>query len=623
MRPRKDCRELIFFAFLAVAVFLKFYVLEFEVAGYWQRTPISLAASAAVIVMFLVPVTLFWRRGRFALALVFDFAVTALVITDLLHIRYYSDLFSFHNIGLSTQVGEISESVLALFSPSDILYFIDMPVLAVYFFFFKKISVHSFFRKITKKRLAYSCLLFAAAAGVFSLRIYTYNSTTPGVLRFMWDRPAVCSNVGAVTYHMADTRNIIADFVSRKAPTSDEITQIKETFDEKNANEKLPAGIFGIAKGKNLIVIQVESLQSFAIGLKYRGREVTPNLNKFFKEASFAKYAYNQTAAGNSADAEFIANTGLYPSPAGVAYTRFAGNQYRALPQTLRDTGYATLAMHGDRAGFWNRGHMYPALGFETFISRKDFVYDEGIGMGLSDKSFFRQALPILKQEKRPFYAFLVTLTSHYPFNFQGIAEQSGFDAGPLKGTVVGDYLTAIHYFDTQFGKLIKGLKKNGLYDNSVIAVYGDHNAIPKWDSPNLSKLLKIDLKQEYNWKRVSSVPLMINVPGVRRLAVNKKAAIGLAALPRSLCIILGIDFKSGLGGDYFDENAGDAPVIFRNGSYVTGDTFVQPSKKSAVNVHTGKGSDYGTFSDITDFAAKMLGLSDKILEYDLMPKIF
>ena len=74
--------------------------------------------------------------------------------------------------------------------------------------------------------------------------------------------------------------------------------------------------------------------------------------------------------------------------------------------------------MHGDRAGFWNRAHMYPALGFERFVSKKDYEVDEVFGLGLSDGSFFRQSLAMLEAQERPFYAFLVTLSSHYPFGF-------------------------------------------------------------------------------------------------------------------------------------------------------------------------------------------------------------
>ncbi|MCC8056709.1 LTA synthase family protein [Cloacibacillus sp.] len=617
----RDYRELIFFSFMAVALFFKFYFLEYEVSRLVVRVPLSVAASAAIVAMFVLFVSLFWRRGRFALALLLDFLLTALVITDILHMRYYSDLFTFHNLGLSTQVGEVSESVFALFSVRDLLYFIDIPLLFGYFRIFRRISVHPFFHKITLRRCFWTLLLFAAAAAVLSFHIRTYNKKVPGVLRSMWDRPSVCNNVGALTYHAVDSWNTLTDRAARPKLSASELEEVRDWFGENLARQRRPQGVFGAAKGKNLIVIQVESLQSFVIGLKVGGREVTPNLNAFAKEASLASNVYNQTGSGNSSDAEFLANAALYPAASGVAYTRFAGNHYEAFPKTLRDNGYRVFAMHGDRPGFWNRGHMYPALGFEKFISKKDYVNDESIGMGLSDKSFFRQSLEMLTQERQPFYSFMVTLTSHYPYNFPRLMEQADFDAGEYKGTVVGSYLAAIHYLDREFGVFIKGLKRSGLYDRSVIALYGDHNAIPRWDSTTLSKLLGTDFTKDHNWRYVQRVPLMINVPGVKRLVWNRKMALGLVNLPRSLALLLGIDFNSGLGTDIFDDS--EAPVIFRNGSYVVGEIFVEPAKKSAVNVKSGESRDYAAYAGMTEKVRKILDVSDKILEYDLMPELY
>ncbi|EXG78660.1 LTA synthase family protein [Cloacibacillus evryensis] len=617
----RDYRELIFFSFMILAIFLKFYFLEYEVSRAVTRVPFSVAASLAIAAALVLPASLFWHRGRLALSLLLDFMLTALVITDILHMRYYSDLFTFHNLGLSAQVGEVSESVFALFSAKDLLYFFDIPVLFGYFRIFRHISVHPFFHRITRRRFFRTCLLFAAAVAVVAFHISGYNKKVPGVLRSMWDRPAVCNNVGALTYHLADSWNTLTDRAARPKLSASELEGVREWFEGHLSRQRRPQGVFGIARGKNLIVIQVESLQSFAVGLKVGGREVTPNLNAFVREASLASNVYNQTGSGNSSDAEFLANAALYPAASGVAYTRFAGNHYAALPGVLRENGYRAVAMHGDRAGFWNRGHMYPALGFERFISKKDYVNDESIGMGLSDRSFFRQSLAMLSRERQPFYAFMITLTSHYPYSFPKLLEQAAFDAGEYKGTVVGSYLAAIHYLDREFGAFIKGLKKSGLYDKSVIALYGDHNAIPRWDSPTLSKLLGIDFTKDHNWRYVQRVPLVINVPGVKKLGWNHKMALGLVNLPRSLALLLGIDFESGLGTDIFDGS--DAPVIFRNGSYVTGEIFVEPAKKSAVNVRSGEPRDYSVYAEMTERVKKTLDISDKILEYDLMPQIY
>ncbi len=615
-----DRRELIFFALWGLAVFLKFFGLECEVWCRLPRAPLAYALSASLCAAFAAALSLLPRRARFACALVLDFAFSALIVTDLLHLRFYSDLFTFHNFGLSGQVGDVSDSVFALLSPRDALYFCDIPLFFVYYLLAARLRAAPVFGALSPKRAAASCAALALSLGLFVVMLYGYDRRMPNALAAMWDRPAVCCNVGAMAYHIADARNVLRESFGRKKLSEDEIAAAAEAFVA--FREKLappyPAA-FGIARGKNLIMIQAESLQSFAVGLRVNGREVTPNLNRFAREASFAGDLYVQTGLGNSADAEFLANAGLYPARSGVAYIRFADRSYDALPRLLRAHGYATLAMHGDRAGFWNRAHMYPALGFERFVSKKDYEVDEVFGLGLSDGSFFRQSLAMLEAQERPFYAFLVTLSSHYPFGFPELLKAAAFDqGGEAEGTILRSYLAAIHYFDREFGNFIDGLKKDGLFDESVIIVYGDHAAIPKWDSASLSKLIGKDLDEEYEWREANRVPFMAHVPGGVKLPYVKGRALGQIDIPASAASLLGVEFASGLGRNIFAPEPQSSPVIFRSGDYASGGTLVEPAKRTAVDLKDGSRRDYLPFLETSAECARELALSDKILEYGL-----
>ncbi|HIT04054.1 MAG TPA: LTA synthase family protein [Candidatus Caccocola faecipullorum] len=617
---RADRRELIFFALWALVIFLKFFGLECEVWGRLPRAPLAYALSALLCAAFAAALSLLPRRARFACALVLDFAFSALIVTDLLHMRFYSDLFTLHNLGLSGQVDDVSDSVLALLSPRDALYFCDIPLFFVYYLFAARMRAAHVFGALRAKRAAASCAALALSLGVFAFMIYGYDRRMPNALAAMWDRPAVCCNVGAMAYHIADARNVLRESFGRGELSEDETAAAAEEFAAFRAKLAPPyPAAFGIARGKNLIMIQAESLQSFAVGLRVNGREVTPNLNRFAREASFAGDLYVQTGLGNSADAEFLANAGLYPARSGVAYVRFADRSYDALPRLLRAHGYAALAMHGDRAGFWNRAHMYPALGFEKFVSKKDYDVDEVFGLGLSDGSFFRQSLAMLEAQKRPFYAFLVTLSSHYPFGFPELLKAAAFDQGDeAEGAILRSYLAAVHYFDREFGKFIDGLKSSGLYDESVIILYGDHAAIPKWDAASLSKLLGKELGEERGWRAVNMVPLMVRVPGGAKLPHVRGRALGQIDIPDSAASLLGVEFSSGFGRNIFAPEPVSAPVIFRSGDYVSGGTLVEPAKRAAVVLADGAERDYLPFAETSAECARELALSDKILEYGL-----
>ena len=615
-----DRRELIFFALWGLAVFLKFFGLECEVWGRLPRAPLAYALSASLCAAFAAALSLLPRRLRFACAIVLDLAFSALAVTDVLHMRFYSDLFTLHNLGLSAQVDDVSDSVFALLSPRDALYFCDIPLFFVYYLLAARLRAAPVFGALSQKRAVASCAALALSLGLFAVMLYGYDRRMPNALAAMWDRPAVCCNVGAMAYHAADARNVLRESFVRKKLSADEIAAAAEEFAafRKKLASPYPAA-FGAARGKNLIMIQAESLQSFVVGLRVNGREVTPNLNRFAREASFAGDLYVQTGLGNSADAEFLANAGLYPARSGVAYVRFADRSYDALPRLLSANGYATLAMHGDRAGFWNRAHMYRALGFERFVSKKDYEVDEVFGLGLSDGSFFRQSLAMLEAQERPFYAFLVTLSSHYPFGFPELLKAAAFDqGGEAEGTILRSYLAAIHYFDREFGNFIDGLKKDGLFDESVIIVYGDHAAIPKWDSASLSKLIGKDLDEEYEWREANRVPFMAHVPGGVKLPYVKGRALGQIDIPASAASLLGVEFASGLGRNIFAPEPQSSPVIFRSGDYASGETLVEPAKRAAVDLKDGSRRDYLPFLETSAECARELALSDKILEYGL-----
>lgn len=121
-RVMLDHCEGVFFAVLTLLLFIKFYCLELAVSPVATRYPLSVAASFGIIIMLMVLASLVWHSARPYIAFILDILLSLLAVTDLMYLRYYADLFTIGNIGLSAQVGEISESVTALFSPTDLLF---------------------------------------------------------------------------------------------------------------------------------------------------------------------------------------------------------------------------------------------------------------------------------------------------------------------------------------------------------------------------------------------------------------------------------------------------------------------------------------------------------------------
>ncbi len=164
-------------------------------------------------------------------------------------------------------------------------------------------------------------------------------------------------------------------------------------------------------------------------------------------------------------------------------YYRYPENTYPSLAKLVKSNGCNSYVSHAYSSVFWNRRQMYENLMFDEFIDSSCYEMDDLLGWdgtALSDLSFFKQSFDKINT-KDPFYNFLITLTTHYPFDtFRDYKfENDSFDVGEYKGEFIGDYIKAAHYADMTLGIFIEELKSRGLYDNSVIAIYDDHFAVP------------------------------------------------------------------------------------------------------------------------------------------------
>ncbi|HEY9062420.1 MAG TPA: LTA synthase family protein [Pseudobacteroides sp.] len=395
----------------------------------------------------------------------------------------------------------------------------------------------------------------------------------------MYDNNQIIKNMGILYFHGNDVFNFIKDdLLKSKTLTADE----KKQMDDFYKNKQVFGDRFkGAAKGKNLLIVQVESLQGFAMNKTLNGKEITPNLNKLAKENFYFDNYYYQVKGGNTSDAEFLTNTSLYPINEGAVFLRYPTNVYNSLPHALKSRGYSTSSFHAYNPSFWNRAIMYRSLGYDRFISYKDFNIDEFVGWGgyaLSDESFFRQSLEKIDTTS-PFYSMLITLSSHHPYDF--FADKSNVDVNPYDNTVLGNYLGAINYVDRCIGKLIDDLKKRSLYDNTVVVIYGDHSALPRPQAGDLYRLENVE-PNNFNWIKLQKVPLIIHIPGVEGGQTISTASGQVDLLP-TLANLMDIDFPYSMGQDMFNKKEGYA--LLRDSSVVTDKYIYVASEDKAYDV--------------------------------------
>lgn len=530
---------------------------------------------------------------------------------------YYSNFFtlvpvySVYQIG---QIGTVSDSVWYYLKPKYLLFFADFFIL----FFYERHSIgYEEFKiiKITKK--------WRKVVALFSL---TFIIGIMGISqRIVGESQGLYTpyNLGVLSYHMYD----VAKFVSKPDVKPQKVEKVIEDITPDQPQLKG----FGLGLNKNVIVIQAESLQGFILDKTIEEQEITPFLNRLLRDDTlyFSRY-YEQVGWGNTSDAEFISNNGLYPSSGLYSYKEYEGNTFKTLPLLLKEKGYETMVFHGNEPDFWNRKTIYPKQGFDQFISLDELEADEMIGVGLSDSSLFRQAIPILKKQNTPFYSFFVTLTSHHPFVMDKKYCKLTLPQ-EYEGTILGDYIQSVHYFDHALEGFIKDLKENGLYEDTVIILYGDHKAFRVEDEEH-KELLSHFLGKPYEEDEMYRIPLFVHMPG-QSIQEEIHCVGGQVDFLPTIANLLGLSLPPYrfLGKDLLNEEKGFAVLQPHTGrgSFIDDEKIFILGKdgrfenSKAWNLKTGKPVPLEECREGYDRAVAEVTTSEYILEYDLVPAVW
>ncbi len=602
---KKPFIEIILMFAVFGGIFLK--LLYFQFITHINGRPVlgssnlfMLVSSLTAVLLIFSFVFLFSGRKTFGVLIIIDVFFTILFIADILYVRYYTTAITVPVLLAMKFLNSVEGSVISLFNKKDILLLLDFPFLIALLIIFRQ-------RAHIKLSFVKRLVVFAAVLIITIPTMYiSYNKSD--LKNGVFDNNQIIKNMGILYFHGNDIFHFIKDdLLQSKTMTADEKKQMNDFY----ANKQVLGDKYkGVAKGMNLLIVQVESLQGFAMNKTINGREVTPNLNKLAKESFYFDNFYYQVKGGNTSDAEFLTNTSLYPINEGAVYLRYPTHEYYSLPKALIDRGYITSAFHAYNPSFWNRSVMYESLGIQNFISYKDFNIDEFVGWGgyaLSDESFFRQSLEKIDKTK-PFYSMLITLSSHHPYDYFG--DKSDIDVKPYEKTVLGNYLGAINYVDKCIGKLIEDLKNRNLYDNTLLVIYGDHYALPKTQAEDLYKLENVE-PNNFNWLKLQKVPLIIHIPGVEGGQTISTTSGQVDLLP-TIANLMDIDFPYAMGQDMLNKKEGFA--LLRDYSVVTDKYLYDASDGKVYDIKDGSLLNKDDYKDEIEKIRQLGKLSDLMI---------
>lgn len=491
--------------------------------------------------------------------LVISIVSSFVIYGNILFHRFYNDFISLPVLFQTSNMGDLGSSVTELLKYSDILFFLDLLVLSLYLIFKKKTYE---FEKTTRGGM----VILILSISIFIVNLALSEIQRPQLLSRTFDREMLVKNIGTFNYHIYD---VVLQTKSKAKRAFADGEEIKDILNYSNTKVKnVENEMTGIGSGKNVVYIALESLQEFVMESDVDGNEITPFLNSLLKDSYYFTNFYHQTAQGKSSDSEFTIDTSMYPLPSGAVYFTHAFNKYNALPKILGEAGYNNNVFHANNSSFWNRDQMYKSMGYDKFYDLQYYDVDEtnAVGWGLKDDHFFDQSIKYMKDLKEPYSAKLITLTNHFPFNLD--EEDLLIPVWDSNSGTLNRYFTTVRYMDEALKYFFESLKEEGLYENTVFVMYGDHYGISNNHNKAMGTYLGHKIS-EYDEVQLQKVPLLIHIPGEEGKRIDTVG--GQIDIKPTLLNILGIKIADNdiiFGNDLFSPR--EELMIMRNGNFVT-----------------------------------------------------
>ncbi|MBO9597849.1 MAG: LTA synthase family protein [Cohnella sp.] len=576
------------------------------------------------------------RRARWIALVIIDLALSALIFSDLVYFRYFKDFISIPVLFQAGQVGALQESIWNLIHASDFILFADLPIglIGIVWIIWRKRKERKEYR--AKPAYRHRRLLLRLIPGTIAFTIgwaliyYPVETQKDGWARGLfvgnWWNVPIYNVTGLLGFHGYDTYRYAKENWFGGGLSKEKEQEASAWFEARRAVQKQmeSESLFGEYKGSNVLVVQMEAFQRFVIGQTIGGEEITPNLNKLIGQSLYFPNFYHQTAQGRTSDADFATSCSMHPLPTGSVFIRFAGNEFDCAPSIMKTQGYDTTVHHAYDGSFWNRYNMYNNMEYDQFYTVKNFKIDEPLGWSLGDKSFFRQTVEQLRtRDESPFYAMAITLSSHHPFRMP--SPNQALDVAPFGGTTFGDYLEATHYVDAAVGELIEHLKEAGLWENTIVLFYGDHdNSL--YDMKLYEQFYGHPLNEMEQDAIIRNVPFIIHLPNDGHAGVIEKAVGQMDTLP-TLMHLLGLSTANEHLMGVSMLSAANKSVVFRNGAFTDGNVYFVPSSDGVIehgacySFPSGDDAGIAACKPGAEAARNELSISDRVIEHDLIAK--
>ena len=617
----------------------------FTVSNYFSIKPVL---ADIVVLLTITSIGYFVKpKHQFKYFISWSVVLTLICIVNSV---YYDNYLSFASISLlktATELGGYADAVLEnMLEFKDFIFLLQIFALSFVHIQLKRKKYYEMVKDENGKLRFLNTIVVALI--ILGFFISTLTGTDISRLNKQWNRNSIVMEFGIYVYQFNDLISSVRTTVNEMFGYDEAYKAFREYYEvDENTSDNKYTNLF---KGKNVLVIHGESIQGFTMNLKFNGKELTPNLNKLVKEGIYFSNFYSQESVGNSSDSEFTSLSSLLPSSSGTVFMNYFNREYETILKLLKEKDYYTFSMHANNGSAWNRNVTYNYLGYDDFYYyTKDYEIDEEIGLGLSDKSFFRQSSDIIEKidnKHENWYGTLVMLTNHTPFSdiqeysdysVDYITEEIAPETGEnviipwLEGTKMGNYLKSVHYADEAIGELLTHLEEKDLLDDTIIVLYGDHDC--KLKQSEFKKLYESEYYQSvlidpedtvgvidnFTYEINRKVPFFIWSKDTKNSKYTKEnnEVMGMIDIMPTLANMLGVKPKYALGNDMFsiDENI----VVFPDGNWLTNKVYYDNSTGEFRQLDLESSIELEYIEKKNLYAENLINISNGIITYDLI----
>ncbi|MBN8235660.1 LTA synthase family protein [Halobacillus kuroshimensis] len=606
--PANKKKVMIYGAVMAV-FWLKMYIIQsgifnLDVENFNEALILAFNPLSSIFLLFGVGILLAGRKGMLAMYIV----GSLLLYFNVLFYREYSDFLTIPMLGQAANLAGLGGSITDILSWTDIFLFVDIFAAAFLLFYLNGKRLTSFQPKRKE-----GFILAALAIPLFIVNIGWAQTERTELLQRAFDRNMLVKYIGVLNFHAYDIVLQGQTEAKKTFADSNELVPVLNYLNEtkSGAGEEME----GAAEGKNVILLSLESTQTFVVDNTLNGEELTPYFNDLKEEGAYFSNFYHQVKQGRTSDSEFLLDNSLYGLNRGAAFFTHSGNEYEATPEVLDKEGYTSSVMHANDATFWNRNVMYDSLGYDRFYSKKDYdvTEEKSHSWGYLDEYFFEDSLAKMEEMEEPFYNKMITLTNHHPFTLP--EDKQLIEKGETSSQTLNNYFQTIRYQDEALKQFVEEFKQSDLYDDTVLVIYGDHFGISENHQQAMGEYLDKDIN-DYEQFQLQRVPLLMIGEGIEGKEYDTVG--GQIDLRPTLMNMLGVEDDNPIqfGQDLFNEDRQELMVTrdgnFANEEYVgvNGTCYDRETGEEVEDAACGEGFEQ---------AEEELALSDSVVYGDLL----